>query len=211
MKTLPASLQYFNQWALPLLHARMQGETLLADVERIVSTDRWNSFDQFRRTSKYVRDRFVEAGARTEVYPVPTRGPDGSGRWRIQQASDVKAATLDIIDPVRRRVLDFQENPWHVVQWSAATPPEGVESELMVIDDWETLRRVPAESLRGRWILTHLSPWHAANEFVRTGADGILTGHPVRSGSGRTALERQLETATEWTKLGWSGLPMEQA
>ena len=211
MKTLPASLLKFNRRGLPLLHARMQGQSLLADVEQILTTDRWNSFDQFRRTSRYVRDRFVEAGARTEVYSVPTCGPDGSGRWRIQQASDVKAATLDIIDPVRRRVLDFKENPWHVVQWSAATPSEGVESELIIIDDWETLRRVPAESLRGRWILTRLSPWHAANEFVRTGADGILTGNPVGARCGRTPLERQLETATEWTKLGWSGLPMEQA
>jgi aminoglycoside 3-N-acetyltransferase len=207
----PASLQRFNREGLPLLHARMQGETLLTDVEQILSTDRWNSFDQFHRTSRYVRDRFAEAGARTEVYPVPTRGPDGSGHWRIQQASDVKGATLDIIHPIRRRVLDFQKNPWHVVQWSAATPREGVESELVVIDDWETLRRVPAESLQGRWILTRLSPWHAAHEFVRTGADGLLTGNPMGPGCGRTPLERQLETATEWTKLGWSGLPMEQA
>lgn len=184
---------------------------MLRDVKRIIATDRWNSFDQFHVTSRFVQERFGAVGARAELYPVPTRGPDGTGRWRVQQASDVKAATLDVIAPVRRRVLDFAKNPWHVVQWSAATPAEGVESELIVIDDREALRAVKADSLRGRWILTRLSPWHAAHEFARTGADGILCGNPVGTGCGGSAREQQLESATEWTKLGWSGLPMEHA
>lgn len=209
--TLPISLCRFNRSGLPLLHARTQGETLMTDLERVVATDRWNSFDQFRRTTRYVRDRFAEAGTGAELYSVPTGAPDGSGRWRIQQASDIKSATLDLISPVRRRLVDFRENPWQVAQWSAGTPRAGVESELIIIDDLEALRRVPDQSLRGRWILTRLSPWHMTHEFVRTGVDGVLTGYPMGAGCGRTTFEKIREQATEWTKLGWSGLPMEHA
>lgn len=207
----PMSLRRFNRDGLPLFFRRLSGGQLMRDLERVVATDRWNSFDQFRQTTRYVRDRFAEVGARAELYPVPTRGPDGTGRWRLQAAVDIQDATLDLIQPMRRRVVDFRKNPWQVVQGSAATSLDGVESRLIVIDDWDELRRVSEDALRGCWILTRLNPWHRAPEFARTGADGILTGYPVGRGCGRTEFERIRERATPWTKLGWSGLPMEQA
>ncbi len=184
---------------------------MLRDVRTLVTTDRLNSFEGFLRTARAIRAMYRRGGVSTEVITIPTGPADGSGSWVIQEAGDVRDAAVDVVSPVRRRIADFSRNPWCVVQWSAGTKRGGVTSELVVIDSWDDLRAAGEGSLRGRMILTSLSPWHAAHEFARTGADGILASVPNGTGFGMTPRARQLPDATEWTKLGWGGLPMEHA
>ncbi|MCE9612759.1 MAG: AAC(3) family N-acetyltransferase [Lentisphaerae bacterium] len=208
---LPASLRTFNRESLPVLHRRISGRDMLADIRAMVATDRWNSFDGFHETARYVAEQYRRLHAVAETYVVPTAGPDGSGRWVIQEASDIHAATVDVVSPVRRRIADFKQNPWNVVQWTAATARGGVRSEVVVIDTWEQLRAVRAGTLRGKMILTSLSPWHAGHVFERTGADGVLAAVPVGTGFGSPPRTCNMSHATEWTKLGWGGHPMEHA
>lgn len=204
-------LRGFVREGLPLLADVLDGRRMRRDVKAIVGTDRWNSFDRFHDTADYLVSRFAAGGNPVERYAVPTSGPDGSGRWVVQQASDVVSATLDIVAPITRRIVDFSKNPWQVVQWSAATSRAGVECDLVVVDEWSHLQGMRAGALRGKWILTRLGLWHRAHEFVRTGAEGVLTAPPLGSSFGGRPREPQLPDATEWLKLGWGGLPMEHA
>src|SRR6266851_3740741 len=110
----PPSLTTFCREILPLLHEQTQGERLLRTVAQIVATDRWNSFDRFHETTQTLVRLYEEAGAAVEVHSFPTGGRLGSGRWVIHEATDVAGATLDVVDPVQLRVLDYQRNPWHV-------------------------------------------------------------------------------------------------
>lgn len=180
---------------------------MLADIRSIVATDRWNSFDRFHDTASFIEKRYAEAGAVPELYRVPTGGAVASGRWIVQEASDVLGATIDILSPVSRRIADFRMNPWHVTQWSAATPPGGVTGRLIVIDTDEALQAVPANSLRGAILLTRLSPWYRGADFARTGAEAVITDNPPQ-GAEEGDPER---AAVSWAKLGWSGMPLEMA
>ena len=101
------------------------GQEMLAAVREVVATDRWNSFDRFHETTATLVRRYEAAGARVEVESIQTGGRLGSGRWIIREAADVAGATVDVVHPLAERVLDWQENPWHVIQWSAATPASG--------------------------------------------------------------------------------------
>ena len=76
------------------------------------------------------------------------------GRWIIQEAADVRSATVDVVDPVEKRVLDYCENPWHVVQWTAATPAAGLRCQLVILDSREKIDRVKADGLKGKVVLT---------------------------------------------------------
>lgn len=196
----PSSVADFCRDIVPLLHRTVDADRITTLVAEIVATDRWNSFDQFHRTTETLLARLRGAGAKTELYTVQTGGEIGSGRWIMQEALDVSTATIDIIEPVQRRLVDYAENPWHLVQWSSSTPADGVECELVVIDSYETLEKLPPHGLQGKIVLTNLSPYHQARRWYEKGAVGVIVDAGVAD----------CPEATAWTKFGWGGVPVNE-
>ena len=119
---IPRSLTRLCRQILPQILASADGRQMRTNVARIAETDRWNSFDRFQETTQTLSELYEQTGARTEVTPIQTGRNLGDGRWAIQEAQDIKGAVADVVSPVRERILDYKENPWHVTQWTAATP-----------------------------------------------------------------------------------------
>ncbi|MFW6153904.1 MAG: AAC(3) family N-acetyltransferase [Planctomycetota bacterium] len=202
MSTAGRPLSRFCRTILPDLVKAADGKRTLADVERIVATDRWNSFDQFHRTTETLTGLYAEAGTPTEVYAIQTGGPVGSGRWIINECADVRGATVDVVDPVKRRILDYKANPWEVIQWTAATPPGGLTAEVVVVDTPEQLQHARRRRrLAGNMVLTMLPARQWMGEFADAGAVGIIVDQQARCG----------DQATPWTKFGWGGIPLDHA
>ncbi len=197
----PLSWRHLCRQALPLLLQETRGERLLADAARVVATDRWNSFDQFHRTTAFLVEAYEQAGVAAEVFPVQTGGRLGTGRWVIQEAADIERATVDIVGPGRRRLLDYRQSPWHVVQWSAATPRAGVECDLAILDTREEVERLGADALNGKVVLTRQSPRGLLRLLADRGAVGVITDAPVPGHP----------DALAWTKFGWGAVPMDAA
>ena len=197
----PRTVSQFCNTVLPVIRRRTQGKRALDDIRAILETDRWNSFDRFHDTTKTLVQRYREAGASAEVDAFQTGGRIGSGRWIIQEAADVRSATIDVITPVRKRIVDFARNPWQVVQWGAATPPGGMANPLVIVDDAEALEDMPSGALTGKMVLTRLNPRSHLSHFVDKCAAGVIVHSPVP----------HLPGATAWTKLGWGGIPIENA
>jgi len=170
-------------------------------VEAIVDTDRWNSFDRFHDTTSTLVDAYERAGAGAEVTPIQTGGRIGTGRWIIQEAQDIRAATVDVVQPFRERIADFKENPWHVVQWTAATPAQGLRCELAVLEREEDLDRLGADSLAGRIVLTNVNIRGLMEKLAHKGAVGVITDINVTNNP----------NALAWTKFGWGAVPMDHA
>jgi len=194
---LPASLQSLSRTVLPLLHKASNGARVVSDVKKIVRTDRWNSFDHFHETTNTLAAAYEQAGAAASVYSVPTGGPVGTGRWLIHEAADIHGATLDIVSPVRKRLLDWARNPWHVIQWSASTPREGVTGDLVIIDTEEDLAAQKSGSLNGKIVLTRLNVWAKRPELAAKGAACVISDAGIKD----------LPGATPWTKFGWGAVP----
>ncbi|MDP6776995.1 MAG: AAC(3) family N-acetyltransferase [Candidatus Latescibacteria bacterium] len=197
----PRTVSEFCSTVVPMVRRRTQGKRALDDIRAIVETDRWNSFDRFHDTTKTLVRRYREAGVSAEVDAFQTGGRIGTGRWIIQEAADVRSATVDILTPVRKRIVDFASNPWHVVQWSAATPPRGMVNPLVVVDDAQALKEMRPGALTGKMVLTGLNPRSYLSQFVDTCAAGLIVHSPVP----------HLPNATAWTKLGWGGIPIGNA
>ena len=192
----PRSLAAFNRKTLPLIDNAIQGRRILTDVKRIVETDRWNSFDRFHDTTQTLVKSYETSGAKAEVYKIPTGGKIGSGRWIIPKASDIRSATLDIIAPISQPVLNYKDNPWHVIQWSAATPPQGIDCELIVIDDQKRLEGLRPTALRNKLVLTNLNARSIFKTIADKGAVGVVTDCP----------QAELPNATPWVKFGWGSI-----
>lgn len=199
--SLPPSVAALIRDVLPQLRRAASGARMVASAQAIVNTDRWNSFDRFHDTTRTIAAAFEHAGARARVYRAATGGKPGTGRWIIQQAADVHEATVELLEPEHRLLADYRANPWHVVQWSAATPSEGLVCDLAVVDTEEQLARIRPGGLAGKMVLTRLRPWDWRSAFVEKGAYGVLADPPVKD----------CPDAVSWVKFGWGGLAIGDA
>ena len=195
------SLQRLCRETLPLMLQQANGQKMMAVVRDVVQTDRWNSFDRFGETTATLTSRYEAAGARVEVESIQTGGRIGSGRWIIREAADVVGATVDVVHPITKRVLDWQENPWHVIQWSAATPADGVRLRLVILDQVEDVQRQPTDGLAGAIVLTKLDPRSNLGLLAAKGATAVIADRPVPN----------LPNAVAWTKFGWGAIPLAHA
>jgi aminoglycoside N3'-acetyltransferase len=182
------------------LHKAISGPRTLRDVRAICETDRWNSFDRFHDTTAYLTDGYGEAGAVPEVYPIRTGGEAGDGRWTIREASDIRSATVDVVSPVKQRLIDYKQNPWQVIQWSAATPRGGLKSDLIIIDTEKELSKRRSE-VNDKTVLTKLNTKHLIGLLSKAGAAAVISDRGVPN----------LPNATAWTKFGWGSIPLEHA
>ena len=199
---LPCSLDTFLRGTVPLLHRAVDSERLMDTLGRIVETDRWNTFERHAQTAAFLRQAYEDRGANATRHRIPTGGPPGSGRWIIQETWDVNDAYVDLLGAGEtERLLHYQHNPWCVIQWSAATAPDGLRCPVRVIDSWEELDRLPPFALRGTAVLTKLSPYHNAHRWAAKGAAVLLCDAPVKD----------CPDATQWGKFGWAGLEIDQA
>ena len=197
----PSSLNALCRDTLPLLLRQADGRQMLEQVADLVESERWNSFDQFHRTTDKLVQYYARAGAIAEVDAIQTGGQIGSGRWIIQEAADVRSATVDIVAPFKERLLDYKENPWHIIQWSAATPKKGLRAALVVLDERADIERLGVGSLRGKVVLTRQDPRSLLGLLADRGAVGVLSDRPVPNNP----------QALAWTKFGWGAIPMEHA
>lgn len=196
-----ASVRSLNKKILPALLKEASGRNMLRQIDEIVESDRWNSFDHFKRTTKKIVHNYESVGAGVEVEAIQTGGQIGSGRWIVREAVDVRSATVDIVSPIKERVLDYRENPWHVVQWSAATPYRGIRADLVVVDEVSSLKRFSPGSLRGKVVLTRLSPRSLLSILADLGVVGVISDQFVPN----------LPNAVAWTKFGWGSIPLSNA
>jgi aminoglycoside 3-N-acetyltransferase len=197
----PPSLRKLCREILPLFCRRADGGRALRLAAKILETDRWNSFDRFHQTTRTMTEAYRQAGARTEVYRVPTGGGIGTGRWVIHEACDIGGATAEVVAPVRRRLVDWRENPFHLTQWSAATAAAGVTGDLVIADTPEELARLPVQRTVGRILLTRMNPRWLVRELSVKEVAGVISDQAVRDHP----------EAVAWTKLGWGGVPLGNA
>ncbi len=181
---------------LAVMQPAAAGIRALDLVRRIVATDRWNSFDRFAETAATLGAAYGAAGANVEHTTIPTGGFPGTGRWIVQQAMDVAAASLDLIEPGQQPLTDYRTNPWCVVQWAAATPPEGITCELRIVDSGKDLERLPKGALQGCAVLSKQRPAEMRQPLVDADAAVLVCDAPVK----------ELPEATLWGKFGWGGL-----
>ncbi|MFO7899965.1 MAG: hypothetical protein R6V58_13005, partial [Planctomycetota bacterium] len=199
----PTCVRRFCNEVLPRLLNRADGRRTLKSVEAIVATDRWNSFDKFKETTATLLAEYEAAGAVADLHTIQTGGPVGSGRWIIQEAEDIRSASLAVVEPVRRPVAAYRDNPWHVIQWTASTPADGITGELAVVDSVDELEALSRRALLGKVVLTRLDPRRKLpfHRLARRGAAAVISDLPVPNHP----------DAVKWAKFGFGGIDVDHA
>jgi len=149
------------------------------DAIAIHRIDRRFTFSAFAESARYTAQRMREAGLQdVEVLEAPADGESIFGDWKMPMAWEVEEATFDLVLPNGdvQRIADRAQVPLCLAMWSGPTPPEGIEAEIVVVENVAD----PGQDLRGKIAFISSHPHFAKKTLADRGALGILTDflHP---------------------------------
>jgi aminoglycoside 3-N-acetyltransferase len=183
---------------LPLLHRTISRTRPLTLIQSLLQTEIKNNFNAFHQTTNTLAAAFHDAGAKTELYQAPTGGNLGSGEWLIHEAQDVTHASLSITHPFTEKLADFNDSPFHAIQWTAATPPEGLTAQLQIVESLDHLQTLKPRHLQNKILLTKINLYDHAHLLARHNPAAVIFESNIKN----------CPDAIAWTKFGWGGIPL---
>jgi hypothetical protein len=165
---------------LQLLAPEIDAARAFEDTIAIQSLDRFFTYAAFHESARYTADRMRAAGlAAVEIPTAPADGKTVFGDWKMPLAWEAEAATFDLLLPggESQRLADRAQVPQCLAMWSAPTPPEGVEADIVVVADAADPSTYPAEGVRGKIVFIGSHPHRAKQPLAAAGAAGILTDY----------------------------------
>jgi len=163
---------------LAQLQCETSGQRAWDDTSAIHAIDRYFTFSSFHESARYSAERLRVAGLEeVEILEAPADGKSIFGDWMMPLAWEVEGASFDLIaaSGEATRIADRSRIPACLAMWSAATPREGVEADLVWIEDPTDRQSWKAEEVRGKIVFTSAHPHRVKRLLYENGAVGILS------------------------------------
>ncbi|MFC1694072.1 M28 family peptidase [Candidatus Latescibacterota bacterium] len=147
---------------------------------RLWQYDKWYTVPMMNKAAKEAltimkERRFDEA----EIVDTPLDGITQHGTWTNPIGWDVKQATLEVIEPLNlpdeyRYLCNYLDNPTSLIGWSCPTPPDGLETELVLLGsaNREALNKLDA---RGKIILISSNTGGMKKYLDEFGVPGLVS------------------------------------
>ncbi|HUT62945.1 MAG TPA: M28 family peptidase [Anaerolineae bacterium] len=186
------------------IQSEVSGNRARDYVMRLWQYDKWTTLPGWKKAIQEAQTIMKERGFdEAVIYETPADGRTMSGAWTNPIGWDVKQATLEVIEPSDlpdefRYLCNYQDNPTSLNAWSAPTPPEGIETELVLMEtnDPAELERINAE---GKIVLTSLYTRGIKRYLDKYGILGYVSDN-IESPN------EDFVTANQWLN-GWSDIP----
>ncbi len=186
-----------------LLKKEFSQQRAFNHVVEISQHHRIQSSPGHRAAAQYCADTLRKAGLQTET--LSYRGDGKTRYWQYLMPEEwaVSKGTLEIIDPLNEVIADFEDTPISLIQRSIATPYEGVEAELIILDKGDSEENYPDLDFTGKLVLTS-GKYDLVQEWaVKRGALGIITDRIVELPPVRHRYD--MGDALTYTSFWWSG------
>ncbi len=162
-------------------------------MRRVYATDRFFTFPKFEETALYLKNRLEESGlTQAEISGGAADGKTQVGFWTMPLAWDAKGARLEMAEPERTTLGDYQTAPASLGMWSSATPPEGITAELVDI------AKTQWPDVQGKLVLTDKNSAGYKHQLVKYGALGAVNGF-----SENPTLRDGRQWINAWGDNGW--------
>ena len=140
-----------------ILSKYFNNDRILKYASGIYENDRWFTFSSFIRTAEYCAEQMRQIGLEeVEMIPLKADGHTPYGDWVVPRAWDVSYATLKVSSPtdVSSPILaEYKNIPCSLMMYSASTPKEGIEAEVVIIDNVEKAK-ADRINVKDKFILT---------------------------------------------------------
>jgi hypothetical protein len=165
---------------LSLLAREISAQRAFEDAGAIHAIDRHFTFSHFQESARYSADRLREAGlGKVQIMQAPADGESLFGDWRMPMAWEVEAATFDLLfaNGAWQRLVDRARTPQCLAMWSGPTPPEGVEAEIVLIENPLDRGSYDPAAARGKIVFTGAHPHQTKKLLADLGAVGVLSDY----------------------------------
>ena len=189
---------------LKTIHSAISGNRARDYTMRLWIHEKWSTLPEWNESvkeiGKIMRERDFDE---SEILGTPADGVTMSGAWTNPIGWDCKQATLEVIEPENlpdefRYLCNYRDNPTSLNVWSAPTPPEGIETELVLMES-EDPDELAGLNAKGKIVLTSGSTRAMKKYLDRYGILGYV-GDKIES------INKDYIDANQWLN-GWSDLP----
>ena len=195
----------------PPLSEHFSSSRVMADIKAIVGHTRWLTTPAIARAAHHIKSSLkkVPGLVDVEVIDFLSDGRTAYGGWIMPKCWDVRTATLKVAGgrPVAETVFaDYRANPFSLMMWSPATPPEGIEAPVAIV----STPFKDGRALKGKFALVALPQvaFSVLEWAADCGALGVVSDTMItRKGSKEGAY---LDTAIQYwnyTNPQWEGAP----
>ncbi|MHC4873256.1 MAG: M28 family peptidase [Planctomycetota bacterium] len=136
------------------LERLISGENIKAAALELYNHDRWFTFPEFHKSAAVCLESYRNAGLDVEVQHTPADGKTKLFDYVMPMGWDVSDAELAFLQEggTKKVIASYQEQPMVLFNYSAPTPEEGLEAELVYIPDKKLLG---IQKLSGCVVLLH--------------------------------------------------------
>jgi aminopeptidase YwaD len=193
----------FHRYYRPIA-AEISGPTAFQHVREISSYHRIQASPGFRQAAAYTHKEFLAAGLQVETLTYPAAENARYWSQKMFQEWECTDAELTLLSPEQKRLASFQENKISLIQRSGPTPAEGIEAEVVLIEDADHPDAYKDQDVKGKIIM-------ASGDLERIrqlavdehGAIGIITDAMSESLPVRHRMD--VADAVQYTSFWWSG------
>jgi aminoglycoside N3'-acetyltransferase len=190
-----------------LLRPIVSPDSLMANLEELWRYDRWFSYDKFETSCAAAVEQMMAAGLEdAEVISFPADGKTVYGDMPMPLAWDAEEAELHLIeeDGSQRLLASYQDTPCNLLMFSSPTLPEGIEADVVRIEDGANPVAYEGLELAGKIIFTSAPPSGTIPLAAAHGAAGIISDW-LRTVPGVSDRE-SLKDAVGWINDGFNAL-----
>ncbi len=184
-----------------LITEELSGEKAREFVARLWETARWNSFDKIQLTAASVAEIMREIGLEeVQVINYPADGITAYGGWVMPMAWDAREARLEVVSPEVQAPLlaDYRRCPQSLMMYSAPTPPEGLEAEVVAVNDAMNPASWEGVDCRRKMVLVDGVGIELYELAVKHGAVGLVSDAMKLAGSPHEKAPGHFDHACQW-------------
>lgn len=194
---------------LAAVRGEVSGARALAYVGEIVRHHRIQASPGYRAAAEWANGAFAATGLEHRIISYPSDGM--TAYWTNPSFEEwaCQGATLDLVSPAgeARRLCDYDEVKISVIQRSCATPPGGVEAEIVAVDEPERAESYSSLDVRGKYVLVRGDLERIRQlAVVQRGAAGIISDTMWEFPPVRTRMD--VPDARQYSSFWW-GAPGE--
>ncbi|MEM3403062.1 MAG: DUF4910 domain-containing protein [Nitrososphaeria archaeon] len=195
-----------NKEVFDLIGEEYSGERAKHIVEQIINFHRIQASPGYRAAANHVAQQLSDIGLEVEILKYPANENASFWNYSSFQETFVDEAKLFLVTKsLKEKIADYQENKLSVIQRSMSTQPEGIETELVVLDKGETEEEYKNVDVKGKVVLVSGDLNYVLPLAVgKYGAIGIISDRlpellPVRR---RLDLPNALQYTSFWWHTG---------
>ena len=159
---------------------RVSGRRIKETATKIWKIDRWFSFSKFHQSARLCQDRMKKIGLKQiKILKYEADGKTNYADYIIPQAWEAKDAELKIIEPKGsfRLIASYKKVPMSLFMYSAPTPKDGIEAEVILLNDSSREEDYQGRDIKGKIMFTSMYPRTVKRLARRHKAIGIISDY----------------------------------